>query len=313
MRMRDVASNFMLQIAGFVGAIISAIAWLWFESLGLEDLKITSGIIAFLSMALGGILGPLRKHILEIKSKVEQHSSKVQSDLAQYIPMAISYQTALVASPPADHSLPRVANHLWDSIEISLDLLSSTEKRADSDFFNQLYTEVDRMQKGDRLLAVCGRKFWNPESKAKVARYWDLNKKKAAEGANIFRAFVSDLEKDEEGEFSSEIEDSLMQHRTFRESLSDWLGESGERRNLSSHLQIAVLSRNIRDQLRQKLWLDPKFGFAIISRRETKIVTLHRLHNGHLRGSLIYDPLIYAIFEKMFWDIWKAGDKDYSA
>ena len=277
--------------------ILGLASWLLYKS-DQPQLGAISGVLAVLSPILGLWFSEIKSDLRELRGLASALSPKFVEN----------YQASLSATDVPDHSLALVARELFDRISPAFECLSSSESLEDQAFFSRWTREVKQLKEGDRLLAVCGRKFWDDVSKERVDEYWDVNKEKAASRVLIQRVFVADMDLGAEGEFSPEIAEALQIHREFKRDLLHYDDGSGsEPVDLSNRIQIRQVDRATRDSLKQHLWLDAKFGFALVTRDDLKCVSLHRLKGGNLKGCLIYDPLVYSVFEEQFWRVWEFG------
>ena len=159
---------------------------------------------------------------------------------------------------------------------------------------------------GDRILAICCRKSWEDDSRQLVEKYWKLNKDMAAQGVSVRRVFISDAQKRDDPDFGKELTETIDKHREYIDDLRT-RHESGT--DMSQNLRIRKIDRRLRDNLSFAPWLDPLFGFALFSSRNRKVVSLHRLARSHLKGTLVENPLVYAVLERYFWAIWKEGQR----
>jgi hypothetical protein len=188
----------------------------------------------------------------------------------------------------------------------------------DEKFYQDLCGHVARLTEGDRILAVCGRKFWNQKkSTPNVNTYWDLNKEKSAANTLIQRVFVADqiepINKlkgklnSAEGYlsgFSNEARQTFKRHQQIKNDLKRVQLPNGQFVDRSSRFRLSYVGMNHRELLRNECLLDPQTGFALISKGGEKYVSYHISKGKQMRGCIIEDPIIYALFEIQFWKIW---------
>lgn len=285
----------VLLSSGFLTAIMGITSFALFH-FQLRDFGVITTVLAILSATLGPAFSQIKKDLEDLK----EVANAITPDFIQ------AYMRALSPTTVTDHSLPLIAETLYGNIEPAFVTLANSKPMNNQVFFARMMEEVGKMSDGNRLLAVCGRKFWTTDSQKLVDEYWTANKKKASERVLIQRVFVSDL--DDETEFSKELQDTVEKHKKLREELRHCTDPSGQIVDHSERMQLRLVGREARDALNEASWIDAKFGFALISRGHEKIVSLHRLvDDNHLRGLVISDPLVYSIFEQQFWSVWNVG------
>lgn len=237
--------------------VLGGLAW-WFYQQDQLQLSAVSGVLAFLSPPVGLMFAQLKMDIAELKETATMILP----------PFVHAYRTAMSPNDVPDHFLPHVADQLYKKLEPAFRSLASAKSLSDEEFFASLMLEVEKLKEGDRLLAICGRKFWSKDSRELVDRYWKLNRKKARERVLIQRVFVADCGVSDSADFSEEVESTLQKHREFKADLSM------ESADLGGRLMVRVVNRSARDALNASSWLNAKFGFALITRDQRKIVSL---------------------------------------
>ncbi len=125
-----------------------------------------------------------------------------------------SYIKATAIDAPIDHSLSRVASQLMEELKFSFDALNDAETEKNDVFFNILKGHMSGLKEGHRILAICGRKFWDDASKELVDSYWDLNLEMARNKVLVRRIFVADGKRGEQ-EFSNELDAAIRKHKNF--------------------------------------------------------------------------------------------------
>lgn len=271
--------------------IFALIAW-WLFSTPYKDYSPISALFALLIPTLNNGFRCLNK---SIKNQEKYYSILKPEVIASYL-------QATSADATIDHSLSRVAKQLIEELQPSFDALNNVETEKNDAFFNILKRRMAGLKEGHRILAICGRKFWDDASKELVESYWDLNLQMAHKKVLVRRIFVADGGRGER-EYSDELTHAIHKHRQFISELKNVNNEEPTF-DFSGRLKIKLLNASERDALKEQSWLDPKLGFALISRGEEKIVALHRLVDGDLQGTIISNPLIYSIFEQYFWIVW---------
>lgn len=306
----------MLPLEGTAGTLISKIGLALivagvmtvFHEIVLRRTEIEDTVTALKESLLPQLQGvsatvaPIKEQLSGLNEMAENFNDK----LALLTPEVIeSFHRVKTEAEPDDLLLARTADAIYDSLRPAFDSLSDAAKLNDEFFFRNATVVINDMRPGDRILAICCRKSWEDDSRELVERYWELNKEKAAEGVSVRRVFVSDAQKRDDPDFGKELTNTIDRHRAYIDDLRT-RREDGE--DLSKNLKIKKIGRRLRDNLSFAPWLDPLFGFALISSRHRKVASLHRLVGSHLKGTLVENPLVYAVLERHFWEIWKQGE-----
>lgn len=299
-RTGDMTPAISLYVSIFLLPVLACLSYWLFQKPGFKEFSVITAVLAALSPVLGVAFNQLKSDLSSLRRTTESITPKF---LQAYF-KAISADAATT-----DHSLPAVAKHLYERAQEAFIKLAESELVQNQVFFARMRRELERMKEGDRLLAICGRKFWTEESEKIISEYWNCNREVAVRKVQVRRVFVSDATKQDDPPFSRELAEAREAQLRIRKELKSWrVGDNVL--DLSDNFRIRQVERGARDDLNiDELLVSPMFGFALISRRDYKAVSLHRLDGDRLKGTLIEDPLVYSVFEEHFWQIWEVGEE----
>ncbi len=223
--------------------------------------------------------------------------------------------------------LARITGEIPREVDQMLHGIESLQEREGSAVLGNATQRVEAMQPGERILAVCGRKWWAEANTGDVDKYWQENYLAASRGVLLQRIFVANqsdeqADADPSGEgFDEPLREVILAHYVVGKLLATRDGTLRSKANRARpdharpnthRIQVGYMGIEKRRKLKAKLdeWkFAPNFGFVHLTTIADDEVFVHRVKTANqMTGYELKGRVVASIVEQDYWRLWRLSN-----